>query len=250
TLLSRQTHVFSQPTTFTQFVETFAPGFMLACFVAAALLAVAIGKLRIAPEDEVPSPVFLTLAFVPLGILYGLSTFTSTHIFVERYCLVAVPGIALCWGLLLNQLRSPHLRVIFCFVVVACIAQKQYDVPVHGQSWKAAIDAVNSATAVDHAPVLVCSDLIESNYRPIPPDIDSTWLYAPLSYYHVNSPAIPLPRLLNAAAEEQVRTFLAQQPHRFVFVGDTASSSILDWLKNTTKNSYRARPVGTYDGVD
>ncbi len=52
-----------------------------------------------------------SLALVPLLILYGLSVGTSIHVFVPRYRLVAVPGIALCWALVVSWIDSRVLRL-------------------------------------------------------------------------------------------------------------------------------------------
>jgi hypothetical protein len=41
----------------------------------------------------------LSVALVPLLILFGVSVGTPLHIFVARYRLAAIPGITPCWGL-------------------------------------------------------------------------------------------------------------------------------------------------------
>jgi len=235
-------------------VETFAPGAMLLFFLLAALFAAAFRQID---NSEYESPftgiASLLLAVIPLAILYLVSSLTNTHVFVDRYCLVAAPGIALCWGLLLSRIRSRSCQFVFCFVLLAWAAQVQFVAPVHGHSWKPALDVANKATSIDHAPVLICSDLVEADHGPIPTDIYSTWLYAPLSYYHVQSQVVPLPRSLNAAAEAQVRNFLttATPAHRrFLLMGYySGSSTILSWVDATTKSSYISNPLGTYDGV-
>ena len=57
-----------------------------------------------------------SLALVPILILYALSVGTSIHVFVPRYRLVAVPGIALCWALVVSRIDSRALRLLFCAI--------------------------------------------------------------------------------------------------------------------------------------
>ena len=75
-------------------------------------------------SDGWPVLVCTSLALVPIFILYFLSVGTSVHVFVPRYRLVAVPGIALCWGLVVSRIDSRALRLLFCtalVVVAACV---------------------------------------------------------------------------------------------------------------------------------
>src|ERR1700733_682548 len=111
------------------------------------------------------------LALVPILILYGVSTSTSTHIFVARYRLGAVPGIALCWALVVSWIDSRALRCLFCISLVAAMAYQSFSSPTsrqHNYTWKYALDVVEKNASVDGAPVLICSDLPESNYVPMP----------------------------------------------------------------------------------
>ncbi len=249
----RTTHVFSPPPTILSLVETFAPGATLLFFFLAVLFATVTKKFDNQNAEGPIAPVAcLLLGVLPLAILYLVSTYTSTHVFIDRYCLVAAPGIALCWGLLLSRINSRVCQFVFCFALVAWSARVQFDAPTHGHSWKQAVEAANAANANVSAPVLVCSDLVEADYRPIPSDISSTWLYAPLSYYPLHSTVIPLPRSMNPAAEKQINTFLSRAivgHQRFLIMGYRASSSILDWVDRSTTGSYERKPLGIYDGV-
>ena len=60
-----------------------------------------------------------SLGLIPILILYGVSLADSVQIFVFRYRLVAIPGIALCWALIVNRIDSRALRLLFCMAIVA-----------------------------------------------------------------------------------------------------------------------------------
>ena len=65
-------------------------------------------------------------------------------------------------------------------------------------TWKYALAFVENNASVDHAPVLICSDLPESNYMamPIGSEVKDSAIFAPLSYYKLSVPVVALPRAL------------------------------------------------------
>jgi uncharacterized membrane protein len=82
----------------------------------------------------------ISLALVPSLILYALSTATSIHVFIPRYQLVAVPGIALSWALVASLMDSRTLRLLCCLamvVVMAAISFTSTRARSHETSWKA-----------------------------------------------------------------------------------------------------------------
>jgi hypothetical protein len=70
---------------------------------------------------------------------------TSIHVFIARYRLIAVPGIALCWALAISWFESRAIRLLFSIAIVAITAQQYYGNPIyrhHNESWKDALDVV------------------------------------------------------------------------------------------------------------
>jgi hypothetical protein len=251
---SRGTHVFEQPPVLDQFIHTIAPYNTLALFVLTLFLALIWKKIS-RPEEINPiaGATSLLLGVIPLAILYLVSSQTSIHVFVVRYRLVAVPGIALCWAFLLNHIESKYIRQAFCAVMLIVAAQAQFQDPTHSYSWRDAIVATNKNIAADHAPVLICSDLPESNYSPMPADpLQSSW-FAELSYYKLQSPLIvPLPREVNQETEAQLKKFLArpgQLDRRFLVMAFHPSWPTLDWMAKATEKNFVANTIGVYDGV-
>jgi hypothetical protein len=192
---------------------------------------------------------------VPLLILYGLSVGTSIHVFVPRYRLVAVPGIALCWGLVASWMNSRTLRLLFCaalVVVAACVCFTAPSFHHHMYSWKNALAFVEKNASVDNAPVLICSDIPEADHMrmPVGAAIEKTGILPPLSYYKLTVAVAPLPRTLNEEAVRAGSVFLQQQAERrFLAMAFVESYGTLDWLAEAAGASHTVHELGVFDGV-
>src|SRR6201999_2789489 len=149
-----KTHVFSEPPEFSQLLSTAT----IRAFdvILVVFLLVAARKHLLRPGNRDTALLCLSLAFIPLGILYLLSAGTSVHVFVPRYRLVAVPGIALCWGVLVHKIDSSRLRLWFCVALVAiaaCFSLGSSSAKVHQYSWKRALEFAQQNAVADHAAV-------------------------------------------------------------------------------------------------
>lgn len=256
-----KSHVFDRAPQIGDLMFTLAPGHVLALlFIGTIFVAAMVRRLENPNQESLPAGLAcLFLAAIPLGVLYDVSTLTSIHVFTDRYRLVAVPGIALCWGFLANCVRSKAIRAAFGVALVALtfsrfsFATLTIDDP-HGYTWKYGLLVADKSAAVDHAPLLICSDLPESNFEPMPADVYAATDgdFAPIFYYKVHSRVVPLPRALNAEAMAQINRFLATAmpaKQRFLALGYSPSSRTLDWIAERTKDAYLAQNLGTTDGV-
>lgn len=252
------THVFEEAPHLEDLVWTLAPGWLLLIFAMTALIAAA----RTRSDQQVHLQgwhilVCVSLALIPILILYGMSVGTSIHCFVARHRLVAIPGISLCWALALSPFRSRALRLLFCVAFVAATAYQYYSSPSsgqHGYTWKYALEYAEKNASSDGAPVLICSDLPESDYAPMPLDSvkDSSFL-APLSYYRLSVPVVSLPRALNGEAMRVGSQFLqdaAQRHERFLALAFERSYKTLDWLAQNAATTHSVRKLGVFDGVE
>jgi len=220
------------------------------------LLAVAAPKLITSGRQTLNKLLFcMCVALGPALSLYVVSVNTPIHIFISRYLLVAVPGIALCWGWLYSLIDSHPLRAVFCFVFVALCVFQAYTAPLarkHEESWKESLAYADANAARDHAPLLMCSPLVEADYLPMPAVASESVLYAPLSYYKVNAPVIPLPRRLNDEAERQARRFLpraTQEHRRFLALAQKQSLGIIDYVAFYSGSTYSLEVLGNLDGI-
>jgi hypothetical protein len=198
-----------------------------------------------------------SLALMPILLLYGVSTGTSIHTFVFRHRLVAIPGIALSSALFLSPFRSRAVRLLFCVVFVAITAYQDYSSPIfkqHFYTWKYALEVAEHHASVDDAPVLICSDLPESDYVDMPmKEAKDSVLFMPLSYYKLSVPVVPLPRALNDEAKRVGSRFLqeaGQKHERFLALAFQPSYKTLDWLAQNAAATHSVRKLGVFDGIE
>jgi hypothetical protein len=196
------------------------------------------------------------LGLVPILILYGVSVGTSIHVFVDRYRLVAIPGIALCWALIVSRIDSRALRLLFCIAIVATTAYQYFSSPFskyHGYTWRYALEFVEQNASADNAPVLICSDLPEADHVAMPLDsAKDSGLFAPLTYYKLSVPVVPLPRALNDEAIRVASGFLqeaAQRRERFLAVAFEPSYRTLEWVAYSASGTHYVRELGVFDGI-
>jgi hypothetical protein len=200
------THVFAAAPNLLDLVWTLTPGWILPMFIVALLLS-AFSKQRQDSRNHAQRwqiLLCLTLAMIPILILYGVSVGTSIHIFSARYRLVSAPGTALCWGLIFGCFHSRAAKLLFCISLVAVSTMSIVSSPYfrqHQNPLKYALEMVERNASIDNSPVLICSGFIESTHAVMPIESAKTsYLFAPLSYYHRSVPVVPLPILLNDEA--------------------------------------------------
>jgi hypothetical protein len=251
-------HVYAEAPAFWQLRGTLAPARLALCLAVILLIAAITRRLDLRSVHEGRTILFCSsLALVPILILYGVSEGTSIHIFLTRYCVVAVPGIALCWAWAVGLINSRALRLLCGIALVAVTAYHSFGSPssrVHNYTWKYALEAAEKNASADNAPVLICSDLPESDYLPMPVGsaIKDSALFAPLSYYQLSVPVVPLPRALNAEAVQAGSQFLQEAAHRherFLALAFEASYETLDWLASNAERTHRVHEVGIFDRV-
>ena len=252
------THVFAEAPTLLELGSTLSLKGMAAILLLALAVAAATRRLDLHTRfDRWAILLCSSLAFFPVLTLYILSTRTAIHVFVPRYRLATVPGIALCWALLAGRIQSRVLPLLVAFTLVAATAYVSLTTPFlrhHQYSWKYALALIQQNAAVDNAPVLLCSDIPESDHMtmPVGPAIFETGILPPLSYYPLTVPVSPLPRALNAEAIRAGSLFLEQaeiRHQRFLAAAFSQSDGTLDWLAQNAARSYYVRELGRLDGV-
>jgi hypothetical protein len=260
-LRTRGTHVYEAAPKMSQLLWTIAPGWLPVLFLGTALIAFMVfavkpGRRGAAEHFERWQIVACAaLALVPLLTLYGVSAGTSIHTFADIHRTVAVPGIALCWAIVMSRFR-PALRLLFCVALVAVTAIVFFRDPGSRQpeyTWKYAVQVVERNASVDNAPVVVCSNFPEADYTAMPANPKDSNLFAQLSYYKLTVPVVPLPRTMHSAATELGSRFLeeaAQKHERFLAMGDPPSYKILAWLASSASGRFDVRKLGVFDQTE
>jgi hypothetical protein len=252
------THVFSPAPTVLQLVSTLTVRGLV--IVPAVFISIAAVKRRLNLRNHADRWTVLlgtSLALVPILLLYGISAATSIHVFVPRYRLVAVPGVALCWALVANWIDSRVLRLLFCVALVVVAASVYFTAPSfrrHEYSWRDALAFAEKNASADYAPVVICSDIPEADYMrmPVGPAIEESGILPPLSYYKLSVPVVALPRSLNAEAMRAGSEFLqqaAERHQRFLALAFVQSYGVLDWLAKNAAAMDSVHELGVFDRV-
>ena len=176
--------------------------------------------------------------------------------FLPRYELVAVPGIALSWALVAGLIDSRTLRLLCALAMVAVMASISFTSKAarsHETSWKAALEFVEANASVDHAPVLICSGISESDRMVMPSGaaIEDSIVLTPLMYYKLTVPVVALPRSLNDEAVRVGSRFLeqaTQQHERFLAMASGYSYGTLKWLSDHAMATDDVHELGVVDG--
>lgn len=251
-------HVFAEAPKLRELGSTLALRGLAFIFGGTVFVAAATRRLDVqTPFEGWPILLCASLGLVPILILYGVSVGTSIHVFVFRYRLVAIPGIALCWALIVSRIDSRFLRLLFCIAIVATTAYQYFSSPfskLHGYTWKYALEFVEKNASADNAPVLICSDLPEADHMPMPVGaaVKDSGLFAPLTYYKLSVPVVGLPRALNDEAIRVASGFLqeaAQRQERFLAVAYEPSYKTLRWIASSASGTHYVRELGVSEGI-
>ena len=254
---TRNSHVFADAPRLMDILRVLTPGSVGFVFAAALIVAALTRKLIVPGKERYRTFLFcFLLPTVPTAILYAVSVNTPLHLFVPRYLLVAVPGIALGWAWLVSLIDSRVLRLLFCVGFVALNASRAYTSPfarTHDYSWKYALQFADDNAASDHATLLICSDLPESDSHPMPSEpVTDSIFFAPLSYYKVRAPVVALPRSLNAETQRQFTDF-RRQPNgarrRFLVLAYVYSTRTIDWIAYQSQFTHAPHIFGQFGGV-
>ena len=252
------THVFSRPPSVLELVSTLTHKGLLAIPGVALLIAAAMRRMNLRNRiQRWPILLCLSLALIPVSSLFALSVGTSIHVFVPRYRLASIPGIALCWALVASWIDSRALRLLICLTALATTAYIHWTKPSlrqHQYSWKYALAFAEKNASADQAPVLICSDIPEADYMtmPVGSAIEASGILPPISYYKLTVPVVPLPRALNAEAMRAGGQFLQQEEgrhQRFLALAFAQSYDTLDWLSRKAADEYSVHQAGNFDGV-
>jgi hypothetical protein len=252
---SGQSLAFEKPPGVSALIWTIAPLPLLFTYAAFLIVAAIKQRPQQKPKDNWRAVVCVVLGVAPITILYLLSISTPLQVFVARYRLVALPGIALCWALLVSVLQSRWLRLLFCVGVVLSTGYLYVTSPYsgqHGYTWKYALEFADHNASADNASLVICSDFPQSPFLPMPvgDEVKDSALFTQLSYYIVSEPVVGLPRSVNDEAIRDSRKFLDSAQHsRFLALGFWPSYPVLQMLSDMAAPTHEVRLLGTFNDI-
>jgi len=238
TFITRRTHSFVGPPVVLDLWSTIAPALLLGSVLLAVVLVACVHRI---PRFHLPSVPFSTgtliaaWAVLPGLLLFLASVLLSLGLFMPRYTLTAVPGVALLVGWLVSALEPKLVRrlVASCIVVAAIFSSGGLLHPSHAGDWRRAVQVANSAIAGPETPVLVRSGFIESaflDYHEGAPHSDE--LFAPLVVYPLRGKLIRLSYGFGAGDVPYLRDIASSsltRVNRFVFI-TSGDDSYEYWL--------------------
>lgn len=255
----RSIHTFVTAHTWSDLVRQFLPtGAMVASVLIAALLPRWRRAARAAIERR-----FVMLAIlwatVPMGLLYAAEKVSGANVLVGRYALPYVPGIALCFGLILEYL-SPRLRtglVLLVFLVPTAVECLRGEFASHTASgnWAEAIAFVDRENRTQ-MPAMMRSAFPESDsWDWQTARMNDSALFAPLSFYRSSSTWYPLPATFSPEAARAIDLVVAAQRAKrqglfFATLDERASAEkYLAFFRRTAGGDARFEEVGNFEGV-
>ena len=252
------THVFEESPPLLLLILQFAPVWVGLTF----LVALAQTRLTSAERNIPPARnrdlwlVSFALGPLPLLILFVISRLSHIHLFSARHCLIAIPGCAIVWALVVEKLFSIRSRVLFSLMLVSFVSLQRFGLRQsrqHSYTWKYALAVADGMARGRSEPLIICSDFPEADFAPMPlSDAKSSKLFAQLSYYRVAAPVVPFPRSLTPLAIKEGETFLQDSKTRhqdFVVLGYLHSFDTLQWFETHSATTHVSHFIGDFDGV-
>jgi mannosyltransferase len=258
---TRDLFVWAETPTATEVVEALAPPVLVyAVLAGAALAAASIGLRFERGHREARRDAWLLPALwfvVPPLVLLAVSILTPEKIFVPRYFLGAVPGLALLVGGALARVEPAPARGLIATAIVA-VAIAACPLRRHGwEDWRAAAAAAGAASDGTSTPVLVQGGAIES--------ASVSWLsgpraqvaLAPMLYYPIPGTLVPLPLIgwrddRDAANRylENVAATLLEPSARFLVLTRKDEPEMRAWFDGRLAGrGFRSRRLGRYGHV-
>jgi mannosyltransferase len=241
---SAAAHVIASPPSLTELATSLRLSLVMSCCAVAAL----VSRWRMWPAGtrlpSMPSTVLILAWWLcPPLALFGFSYLTGNSLFVSRYLVIALPGVALAATAgAAAFVPARHWRTFAIatgLIVLAFGGRWARAVPLHhGSDWRGAARALNHAAAPD-SPVICPSPFVEAQspvWRPEYPL--ASFLYSNLLVYRIRGRELPFPYQTSPEAESYaavVSAALLVPARRFFLYG--GNGNVTFW-----RTWFRARP--------
>ena len=229
---------------------------------ASALVAAMFPRWRPVPREPIVR-MFVLLgllwAAVPMCLLYVAAKLSQSDLFIGRYLLPYVPGIALCFGLILEYL-SPRLRtglVLLIFLLPVAIRCWQGDFASHTflGNWAAAIELIDHENRNAALPAMMRSPFPESDFLAWrKANMMDSAIYAPLAFYPSSSQWHPLPVTFTPEAAKAIDDLVRMQSaarHGLFFAtfDDRNTGPYLAYLRTRPGARGEFQEIGNFERV-
>lgn len=242
-----------------QLFASFAPPVVLGSILAGLLLAYFVQPAgRLAEARGRPERMLLMVlwAAVPPVALFAISLVTPYEVFVPRYFLCHVPGLALLAGWALRSIAPAHKQVIVAGALaagaLAGFGSLRHATFAHtGENWRDANRAAARMVRESRMPVVVHSGFVLPVNEVLHGDSLAISRYlAPLSLYPIPGEIIPLPYEPGQEAEQYLERLAADRlagANRFLLVSRGGNGVVAAWLEGRFAGTFertRTRQFG------
>jgi 4-amino-4-deoxy-L-arabinose transferase-like glycosyltransferase len=196
-------------------------------------------------------------ALVPTLIVFVVSCFSGTKLFIDRYYLSSTPALALLAGALMSAIQPGSARRLVAAVMAICATIQFGAIGTFTREtpdWRNASQAERGHVGNAQTPVLLVSSFVEAKSAASFLDPDrADVLIAPQIRYPLAGRLIRLPEVLTSATEtyleERVFPTLAGK-HEFLLIGLSSAAEYATWLRGRLAgDGFRLHVYGNYDGV-
>lgn len=258
----RAAHTFANPRGLWDLCRQFLPTLPM---LASALVASMFPRWRPAQREPIgQKSILLALlwAGVPMCLLYVAAKLSGSDLFVGRYLLPYVPGIALCFGLILEYL-SPRLRtglVLLIFLIPVAISCCRGEFASHTSrgNWAAAIEFIDNENRKVSLPAMMRSPFPESDFFEWrKARMNDSAIYAPLAFYQGSTEWHPLPVTFTREAARAIDNLVQIQSaaRRGLFFADAANEDhetadpYLAYFRTRAGAHGEFQEVGNFEGI-
>ncbi|MGA2717228.1 MAG: glycosyltransferase family 39 protein [Bryobacteraceae bacterium] len=199
-------------------------------------------------------------AAIPMCLLYAAEKLSGANVLVGRYALPYVPGIALCFGVILEYLsrwlRTGVVLLLFLAPWAWDCWRGEFASHTFSGNWAAAIEFVDKENRTASVPALMRSAFPESDHWDWQSvRMNDSALYAPLSFYRSSTDWHPLPASFTAKAVEAIDSFVETQRAKrqgffFATLDDQVPAAVyVAYLRKKLGTGAQFREAGDFEGI-
>lgn len=166
------------------------PGRPLVFFLFAVILSTALGlrlNFKITNGDRYSLAFALIAGLIPVLLLFAVSRFTETKLFLPRYVVSSIPGFALFWGWIIGRIDPPRVRrfiPIFTLCAMMLVQWTVGDWNHERDDWRGAIARAAELRVSKNDSLVIYSTFVESASLDKLQDAEHrSYLLAPLAAY-------------------------------------------------------------------
>jgi 4-amino-4-deoxy-L-arabinose transferase-like glycosyltransferase len=252
----RAAHSFARTPTTDNLIDAVLPARLLALVVLGLLLTRFFSPGWVSKSFFTPTQVFLVVWYiVPPALLWLVSRVSDAKLFVPRYYLWSVPGLAILVASLVGKINSPRARSIITVCIMAGLCHRPISSgpAAHGgEDWRGALSYAKRTLDAD-AVFLLQSGFVESRIdKGVQPTTIDDPIVSPLAMYPAGHDVVSIPSELDNRDFQRLESIVSNaQMRRATLVAVSREPSPLPvWLRGRFSGTpYDVNGTRQFNGV-